>query len=190
MIGEYISGFLITSPGGPDQGLPIPPVYPSHPLPPVEGPVDPGYGVPLPPVVDNGLPNIPGYHPGGGPIRPTYPVDPGYGVPITPGVWPSPPVGIWPPPQPVFPAHPIYPGGGPDNTLPVPPGSPSHPIVLPPGSVWPPLPPQVQGKILAFCWLVGIGYRWVVIDPSLKPDIGLPGSGNKPSTPPTPQPKS
>jgi hypothetical protein len=48
-------------------------------------------------------------------------------------------------------------------------------LPFPPGSVWPPLPPNVQGKILCFVWIVGFGYRWTVIDPSLKPDIGLPG---------------
>jgi hypothetical protein len=25
-------------------------------------------------------------------------------------------------------------------------------------------------------WIVGVGYRWTVIDPSLHIDIGLPGS--------------
>jgi hypothetical protein len=179
---------LERKPGYPDQGLPgiegpVDPGYgigierPSH-LPSFGGPVDPGYGVPLPPVVDNGLPPIHG-HPDQG-LPPTYPVDPGYGIPTVPGIWPKPPLpGVWPPPRPVYPSHPIYPTD-----------TPEHPIAAPPGSVWPPLPPDIGGKILAFCWLVGIGYRWVVIDPSLKPDIGLPGEGT-PSHPiaPTPGPK-
>jgi hypothetical protein len=169
MQGEYISGFLITGPGGPDNSLPRPerPVDPGYGV--DVGPVDPGYGVPLPPVVDNGLPSHPAppiYIPGrpAHPIYPTYPVDPDYGLPVTPGVWPKPPIHVWPPPQPVYPTHPIYPTDQPE-----------HPIAMPPGSVWPPLPPSVTGKILCFVWIVGVGYRWTVIDPSLKPDIGLPG---------------
>jgi hypothetical protein len=43
------------------------------------------------------------------------------------------------------------------------------------------LPPVIKGKILAFVWLVGIGYRWTVIDPSLTVDNSLPGGGNRPS---------
>jgi hypothetical protein len=106
-------------------------------------------------------------------------------------VWPNPPITTWPPPQPVRPSHPIYPGIGPDHELP-----------MPPGSVWPPLPPEIKGKILCFVWIVGVGYRWTVIDPSLhidnappgsQPGIDntLPGSGNRPSNelPPHPQPK-
>jgi hypothetical protein len=182
--------------------------------------VDPGYGVPLPPVTSHPIAPTPG-HPIV--IPPTYQSNelpdsgnrPDNSLPTPPNVWPKPPVGIWPPPQPIYPSHPIYPGGRPSHPIapgggggekpehPIAPGGgPEHPIELPPGSVWPPLPPEIKGKILAFCWLVGIGYRWVVIDPSLKPDIGLPGdqpgidntlpgSGNRPSNelPPHAQPK-
>jgi hypothetical protein len=167
MQGEYISGYLITHGGGPSHPIqPTPPVDPGYG---VEGPVDPGYGVPLPPVVDNSLPpQIDNSLP------PTYPVDPGYGIPIVPGVWPKPPVHVWPPPQPIYPSHPIYPTEFPEHPI-APGGGPAHPIVLPPGSVWPPLPPAIQGKVLCFVWIVGVGYRWTVIDPSLKLDIGLPG---------------
>jgi hypothetical protein len=92
---------------------------------------------------------------------------------------------------PVYPSHPIYPTDKPE-----------HPIAMPPGSVWPPLPPAIKGKILCFIWLVGIGYRWTVIDPSLSPgndlppvhghpDHGLPPSPGHPDQglPPTAQPK-
>jgi hypothetical protein len=41
--------------------------------------------------------------------------------------------------------------------------------VLPPGMVWPPLPPSVTGTVMALVWVVGCGYRWTVIDTSLKP---------------------
>ena len=140
------------------------------------GPVDPGFGVGLPPVIDNGLPGH-GHIDNG---LPTYPVRPDNSLPSAPGIWPKPPfVGVWPPRQPIYPSLPIYPTDGIDNSLP-----------LPPGSVWPPLPPTVSGKILAFCWLVGIGYRWVVLDPSVDPGFGNPG-GERPSheLPATPQPK-
>jgi len=146
----------------------------------IGGPVDPGFGFPLPPVrPDNSLP-------GGRPERPenglpTYPVRPDNGLPSPPTVWPKPPVGTWPPPQPVYPSHPIYPTDGIDNSLP-----------LPPGSIYPPLPPEVAGgKIIAFCWIVGVGYRWVVLDPSLKPGFPLPKPPVKPDQglPTTPSPK-
>jgi hypothetical protein len=35
--------------------------------------------------------------------------------------------------------------------------------------------PGIKGKVLCFVWIVGVGYRWTVIDPSLVVDIGLPG---------------
>jgi hypothetical protein len=174
----------VTGRGHPDQGLPgidgpVDPGWgissdrPDQGLPP-EGPVDPGYGYPLPPVINNGLPATPGVWPR--PPRPTYPVDPDYGIPTDPEVWPQPPAPpeVWPPNSgpPLLPTHPIDPGGGPDNELP-----------LPPGSVWPPLPPSIQGPIMCLIWIVGVGYRWTVIDPSLKPDHELPGAGEHPSHP-------
>jgi hypothetical protein len=94
--------------------------------------------------------------------------------------------------QPIYPSHPIYvppghhvgggpmPGGRPDQgPTPTPPpvvgGGPVVPPpevgggpIMPPGSVWPPLPPSVEGKLLVFCWIVGIGYRWTVIDTTLE----------------------
>jgi hypothetical protein len=209
----YVKGFLkIVRAGHPDQGLPggegpVDPDYgigieqPDQGLPPVQGPVDPGFGWPLPPVIDNGLPGSGG--------RPTFPVRPDNSLPSRPGIWPQPPVGIWPPPPPLLPTHPIYPGGEhPDQGLPPQPPSGEHPdqglppsgehpdqglppeqphpqppIFLPPGAVWPPLPPSIQGPILCFVWIVGVGYRWAAIDPSLTPDQGLPGSGGRPSHP-------
>jgi hypothetical protein len=199
--------------GHPDQGLPgwerpIDPGYgvgggrPGHfPVWGAGRPVDPGFGIPLPPIVDNGLPGDPPVVDNGLPVRPTYPVDPGFGIPVRPGVWPKPPSppGIWPPKPPLYPSHPIYPGAGrpgqgpapqppapgrPDQGLPSAPPGVDNTLPLPPGAVWPPLPPDIAGQILAFAWLVGIGYRWIVIDPSLKPThpIEMP-------EPPTAQPK-
>jgi hypothetical protein len=155
MQGEYIQGYLISTGDHPSTG-PIRPDRPTDPgygIP--EGPIDPDFGIPLPPVIDNSLP--PQIDNG---LPPTYPVYPSHGLPIGPGHLPSPPVTTWPPPQPIFPGGvPIYP----DNTLP-----------MPPGAVWPPVP-GIKGKVLCFVWIVGVGYRWTVLDPSLKPDIGLPG---------------
>jgi len=52
------------------------------------------------------------------------------------------------------PSQPIFLPEGPDHTLPV-----------PPATVWPPLPPGIgiAGKGLALIWLVGVGYRWLVV---------------------------
>jgi hypothetical protein len=86
--------------------------------------------------------------------------------PLPPGVWPNPPVGVWPPQRPphvsggpvlppAIPTHPIVlPPVGPDNSLP-----------MPPATVWPPLPPGtgVAGKALILIWVVGVGYRWLVV---------------------------
>jgi hypothetical protein len=160
------------------------PVFPTHPIAPggggpvdpgygVEAPVDPGYGVPLPPVVSH--PIAPGgERPSHRPLPPNYPVDPGYGVPIRPGVWPRPPRPVDPGygvSVPITPEHPIYEPVAPDNSLP-----------LPPGSVWPPLPPEITKPVLCLVWIVGVGYRWTTIDPSLKPTHPIAGV-------PEPEPK-
>lgn len=142
--------------------------HPEHPIAPggPDEPVDPGYGIPLPPVISHPieLPDTiwpsPG-HPAHPIVRPpTYPVDPGWGLPTRPDRWPIPPRPVDPqygvPECPLTPEHPIY----------LPPGDPP---VLPPGSVWPPLPPGVTGQLLCFAWIVGVGYRWIVIDTNLKP---------------------
>jgi hypothetical protein len=150
--------------GGPvDPGYGISGDYPSHQPVPPPGPVDPGYGLPLPPVATH--PIMPGgEYPSHHPLPPTYPVDPNYGLPIPPTVWPMPPRPEPPDPEygvpmPIAPTHPIYMPGAPNNDLP-----------LPPGSVWPPLPPSVTGEIMCMVWIVGIGYRWTVIDADLKPE--------------------
>jgi hypothetical protein len=165
-----VTGYLqvVNDPGSVDNTLPGIEGGIDNSLPPVQGPVDPGFGYPLPPVrPSHGLPWAPG-HISGGPVRPTYPVDPGYGLPTPPTVWPTPPVG----PDnalPIAPSFPIYipPDANPDNSLP-----------LPPGAVWPPLPPGVaDGKLLCFAWIVGVGYRWAVIDTTLT-------IGGGPATPP------
>jgi|KBSMisStandDraft_5_1062788.scaffolds.fasta_scaffold684363_2 hypothetical protein len=90
--------------------------------------------------------------------------------PLPPGVWPNPPVGVWPPHSPSVPSHPIYLPEGPDHTLPV-----------PPATIWPPLPPGngIAGKGVILIWVVGVGYRWLVVQ----------GHEVWPPVPPSPQPK-
>jgi hypothetical protein len=170
----FVSGFLRLRRGGhPDQGLPG-----------IEGPVDPGYGV------DEGGVGI-------------WPGLPDQGLPKPPpGIWP-PPVGIWPPtplppdhPMPPgsiwppvgHPSHPIAPGRPvrPDQGLPRPPGTPDqglpgqppHPDQgLPGAPVYPShgLPTQ---KFLVAIVALGAGgphvIGYTVVDPSLRPDQGLP----------------
>jgi hypothetical protein len=171
-----------TLPGGgmrPDNSLPGSPGRPDNSLPGGgwNRPVDPGYGRP-----GSGHPSHPWVPSGGRPpqVWPPSPVDPEWGVE-------APPAG---------PSHPIYIPANPDNSLPLPPvtGSPEHPIANPPpGTIWPPLPEGTPpGKAAVLVWLVGIGYRYAVIEiPPAKPDQGLPGGGSRPdqSLPPTAQPK-
>jgi hypothetical protein len=165
LVEGYLEERAVIGPGRPTHPiLPGGPVDPGYGVP---GPVDPGYGVPLPPVTVWPSPPGPG-HPAH-PIQPTYPVDPGYGLPLPPTVWPQPPQPMPPVdpgygvPIPISPEHPIYiPPGTPGN-------HPEHPIALPPGSVWPPLPPGVEGVFLVYVWIVGVGYRWTTIDTSLQP---------------------
>ena len=108
----------------------------------------------------------------------------GFGIPTPPSTLPVPPRPVRPdnslPIAPVHPTLPIYLPGGPDNSLP-----------LPPGAVWPPLPPGLgASKVLCFVWIVGIGYRWTVIDPSLQPDNELPPTTVPPLEPPSAVPKT
>jgi hypothetical protein len=151
-------GLWPNPPAPPGVWPPTPPLRPSHPIYPAR-PTDPGYGHPegghRP---DQGLPG-----------EGTPPDRPEQGLP--PHVGGRPPGSTPPrPDQGLPPAH-----GRPDQGLPPSGGHPDQGLPLPPGSVWPPLPPSVQGPIIAFCWIVGVGYRWVVIDPSLHPDNELPG---------------
>jgi hypothetical protein len=138
------------------------------------GPVDPGWGI----------------EEGGGDLDIGYPL-------------PDPPPGIWPPLTPEHPWRPLPPGpppvvgGGPAR--PERPVDPGYGIEeLPPGTIWPPLPPGVEGKFLALVLIAGspgVKYRYVVIDASLRPDNSLPGGGGArphPENPiaPTPSPKA
>jgi hypothetical protein len=115
--------------------------------------------------VDNSLPGAPGY--------------PSHGLPGIPGV-PSHPIvlpplpGVYPPPG--TPTQPIYlpPPGQVENPIVIP-GSPEHPIALPPGSVWPPLPPSATGKYAVLVYVVGVGYRWFVVQgPEVWPPVAEP----------------
>ena len=150
-------------PGAPDQGLPGEPEYPDQGL-----PGEPEYP-------DQGLPGFPG--------APSFPIH-------------LPPPGYWPmPPHPGQGLPPAIPGfGHPDQGLPVAPGVPIYPdqpiyidgapnqdLPLEPGTVWPPLPPQITGKVVGLMVVFGLGYRWICVDADLRP----PG---KPPVPPTGKP--
>ena len=168
-----VTGFLrVLGRGHPDQGLPG-----------GEGPVDPDYGIGsehpdngLPPLgsgagPDNGLPvQPPGVWP---PLTPSHPIQP------TPPSINVPPGTIWPP---VFPPDPGY-GVGiehPDQGLPGGGAPPSPDHGLPGGSR--PVDPGYghSGTFWVVAGIPGVGWRYVCVDPSLKPGHPLP---------PTPQPK-
>jgi hypothetical protein len=113
-------------------------------------------------VVSSGTPEHPIVEPGPGPEHPIFmppEIWPSPGVPTHPIVLPEPPPGVFPPPVPSHPIVILPPGS------PLPPGHiwpelPSHPIVLPPA------PPQ---KFAILVFIPGYGYKYVVVDPSLKP---------------------
>jgi hypothetical protein len=100
---------------------------------------------------DQGLPGEPGYPDQGLPGEP-------------PEIWPSPgypdqglpepPPGIWPP---LTPEHPI---------APIPPTVNPQP---PPGEIWPPVEGVAPGKFWVVAGIPGVGWRYVCVDPSLKP---------------------
>jgi len=118
--------------------------------------------------------------PGGGPVDPGWgieegegPVDPGWGIEEGAGIGggpiiPEPPPGIWPGPTPGHPIQPVPPGE------PGEPGSPSHPIALPPGSIWPPPPPGVSGNVIILAYVPEYGWKYFIVDTSLRPDNELP----------------
>ncbi|HXJ75825.1 MAG TPA: hypothetical protein VNM37_23415 [Candidatus Dormibacteraeota bacterium] len=134
-----------------------------------------------------------GAHPDHG--LPSAPGTPDNSLPPIPGapdntLPPSPP-GIWPPMSPVHPVQPLPPGsnvppgtiwpspGTPDNSLPKPPGTPDQGLPKPPPGVDNTLP---SGKFWVVAGIPGIGWRYICVDPSLKPGNALP-------TPPAAQPK-
>jgi|SRR5262245_9176882 len=127
---------------------------------PVEGhgPVDPGYG----------RPNMP---PHGGHPLPLPPLPPGV---VAPPIA-LPPV-MWPPAGPGSPPVII-------NPIPPSPGTPDNSLPMPPATIWPPLPPGtgIAGKALLLVWVVGVGYRWIVVGGT---DIWPPQT-----PPPSAQPK-
>jgi hypothetical protein len=179
---------------------------------PVEGhgPVDPGYGRPEPPDTVWPPPSLPPLPPGiwpspplgiwppsrpGIPTQPIviYPPYPSHGLPGSPG-HPSQGLPISPgrPDQglPGSPGHPsqglpISPGR-PDQGLPGEPPEVDNSLPMPPATIWPPLPPGtgIAGKALILVWVVGVGYRWLVVGGT---DIWPPVV--HPAPPPTPQPK-
>jgi hypothetical protein len=83
--------------------------------------------------------------------------------------------------------RPVDPGFGvggeaPDHGLPpvipLPPGEAGQLPDWPPGSIWPPLPPDVSGKVLILAAVAAPGHgsraHWVVVDTNLIPEHGRP----------------
>jgi hypothetical protein len=139
------------------------PIYVGH-LREVSGPVDPGFGGGL------GGPADPGYgHPEGG--------HPSHGLPPIPGApdqgLPAPPPGIWPPPSVSHPIEPAPPGTPPGTIWPSP-GEPTHPVAPPSGGAPTPTPPIASKVYWIVAGIPGVGWRYVAVDPSLRPDQGLP----------------
>jgi hypothetical protein len=133
---------FIHDPRHPDQGLP--PGEPGEPVAP-----------------DQGLP--------GEPATPTHPI---YGfrprpwppLPWPPRPWPPTPVDPdWGLDAGVAPGQPIYLPIGPDQGLP-PVGGHEPPTDPPPGTVWPPIPGAPEGKAAILVWIIGVGYRYFVVE--------------------------
>ena len=133
-------------------------------------PVDPGYdggisaGHP-----DNELPDHDG------------PVDPGFGnrPPIDPDFdIPLPPPGVWPPPNGTLPIVPAPPGTPPGVIWPRPPGIDNALPAPPPGGGGTLPVPRVFWML---CYCQALGWNFVTVDPSLRPDNTLPA---------TPEPKA
>jgi hypothetical protein len=141
--------------------------YPGNELPGGEGDVDPGYGISadrpsnpivLPPQPPQVWPPISV----GNPIAPiidnTLPVQPGT-------IWPSPGGPVYPTTGPVRPptgsTQPLPGGGRPDNTLP---GGSGGQIdnALPSKTYW------------MLCYSPSLGWKYVSVDPSLRPGMPLP----------------
>lgn len=159
-------------------------------------PIDPGFGVDgggipdqgfNPDYPDQGLPpGSPGSPSQGLPGRPTFPGRPSH--PIARPPWEA---EVWPPgptdpgwgvdaPEPGVPAPPIYIPIGPDQGLPPIAGHLPAPDP-PPGTIWPPLPPSApEGKTALLVWLVGVGWRYMVVTiPPPTVDNTVPGAGGE-----------
>ena len=152
--------FIVT--GGSLTGRTVGPGYPDNELPGSQ------------PGIDNTLPGVP---------------------PYLDNTLPEPPPGIWPPPSHARPIVPII-----DNTLPVPPGtiwpSPGRPphidagLPVPPSGTLPARPPvrpdntlpgggQIDNALPSqtfwmLCYAPSLGWKYVAVDPSLRPGHPLP----------------
>lgn len=123
----------------------------------------------VPPGIDNSLPEPPpGIWPPPNFSRPIVPIGPDNTLPVQPGtIWPSP--GRPNRPDNTLPGGGLHPGGGPmpgnpprpDNTLPGGQG----------GQIDNALPSQ---KFWVVAGIPGLGWRYVCVDPSLRPGMPLP----------------
>ena len=143
------------NPDYPDQGLPGG-EYPDQGLPPGRFPGRPSHPIARPPWETE--------------VWPPGPTDPGWGVDS---------------PEPGVPTPPIFLPVGPDQGLPPVAGHlPSPPTDPPPGTIWPPLPPGAPaGKTALLVWLVGVGWRYMVVTIPVAPDQGLPAEGDNQAQP-------
>ena len=121
---------------------------------------------------DHELPERPD---GGGPVDPGFgvgaPIDPGFDIPI-------PPPGVWPPPNGTLPIVPAPPGTPPGVIWPRPPGI-DNTLPTPPPGGGSTLP--IERTFWMLCYCPALGWNYVSVDPTLKPDNTLPA---------TPQPKA
>jgi hypothetical protein len=180
----YVRGFLrVLGRGHPDQGLPPgEPAYPDQGLP--GEPAYPDQG--LPPYPDQGLPTPPpGTFP---PPTPTHPIVPA--LPDTPpgAIWPpvSPPV-VWPRPPTAGTPLPT-----PPPTAGTPPPTAGTPLPTPPPTAGTPLPtPPPSRTFWVVAGIPGVGWRYVCVDPSLRPSHDLPSAPARPDQglPPTATPR-
>jgi len=143
--------------------------YPDNSLPGVEGDVDPGYGIssdrPSNPIVLP--PQPPQVWP---PISVGNPIAPiiDNTLPVAPGtIWPSP--GRPPHVDAGLPVQPGHPGGGPM------PGNPARPDNTLPGGQGGSIDNALPSKTFwALVYMPSLGWRFVAVDPSLRPGMPLP----------------
>lgn len=116
-----------------------------------------------------------------------------FAPPGFPGSPSHPIAGPQPTPTPPIVLPPAGGPGAPDQGLPPIPGQGLPPPGLPPGEIWPPLPPGTDVPKVAYAILAipGVGYRYTVVDLSVRPGHDLPGHKPRPDheLPDNPEPK-
>jgi hypothetical protein len=142
--------------------------YPGNELPGDQPGIDNSLPPGVPPYLDNTLPEPPpGIWPPPGMGRPIVPVRPDNALPVVPGtIWPSP--GLPPHAGHVLPGVP-HPGGGPM------PGTPARPDNTLPGGQGGQIDNALPSQTFwALVYMPSLGWRFVAVDPSLRPGMPLP----------------